>query len=412
MNSSAPRSSRRRWPVRRQALVFWAVALLVLSPVYRYIGVRLVSESALPLAAAVLAWSLLALHMAMVPASFVTSRLTRPSKAVDVFHWATYLGMGFLALVLPMLAVRDLAEVAWRVLADPVAHARVASAAISGDASALVATRLGNLAIIVVSLVATTSGVTAARRVARVKRVTVPIAGLPASLAGYRIVQITDVHVGPTIKGDYVRRIVDEVNALDPHLVVLTGDLVDGSVANLREHTRPLADVAARDGRFYVTGNHEYYSGAEAWVREVARLGFTPLVNEHRLLEIEGGARVLVAGVTDVHAGRAVRGHRCDPEAALRDAPPADVTVFLAHQPNTARHAARLGAHLHVSGHTHGGQFFPWHLPVRLSTPYVAGLYRVGAMWLYVSRGTGYWGPPMRLGAPSEITLLELARAD
>lgn len=388
--------------------MFWGLALLILSPVYRYIGVRLISESALPLAAAVLGWTALAIHMTMVPASFVTGRLAKPSKAVDLFHWATYLGMGFLALVLPLLAVRDLAEVAWRLLADPVAHARVASAGVSGEGVALAATRLGNLAIVIVSLVATASGVSAARRVARVKRVTVPIAGLPEALVGYRIVQITDVHVGPTIKADYVRRIVDEVNALDAHLVVLTGDLVDGSVANLREHTRPLADVAARDGRFYVTGNHEYYSGAEAWVREVARLGFTPLLNEHRVVDVRESARLVVAGVTDVHAGRMVPGHRCDPDAALGGAPPADVTIFLAHQPNTARHAARLGAQLHVSGHTHGGQFFPWHLPVRLTTPYVAGLYRVGAMWLYVSRGTGYWGPPMRVGAPAEITHIEL----
>jgi predicted MPP superfamily phosphohydrolase len=201
------------------------------------------------------------------------------------------------------------------------------------------------------------------------------------------------------------------VNALDPHLVVLTGDLVDGSVGNLREHTRPLADVVARDGRFYVTGNHEYYSGPEAWVREVARLGFTPLLNEHRVVDVEG-ARVLVAGVTDSAAGRMVPGHRSDPDAAMRDAPAADLKLFLAHQPTSAKHAAKLGAHLHISGHTHGGQFFPWHVPVRLTTPYVAGLFRVGAMWLYVSRGTGYWGPPLRLGAPSEITLFEIVRAD
>lgn len=408
------------------ALAFWGVAVVLLLPVYVYIGRSLVTASELPLVPAALAWTALALHLVFVPGSFVASRLAGPSRRLDAFYWVTYVGMGFLALVLPMLGVRDLLGFLWRLASDTSAHARfVAPDPTVFSSSALWLERFGNLGIVVVSLAATGFGLVAARRLAEVKRVRVPVAELPPALEGYRIVQISDIHVGPTIKSDYVRAIVDAVNALEPHLVVLTGDLVDGSVATLREHTQPLADIVARDGRFYVTGNHEYYSGPDAWVREVARLGFTPLVNEHRLVEVDG-ARVLVAGVTDAMAGRMVPGHRADADAALGGAPAADLRVFLSHQPNTARHAARLGAHLQISGHTHGGQFFPWHLPVRLVTPYVAGLFRISrgasaaadsdlpareAMWLYVSRGTGYWGPPMRLGAPSEITVLEIVRA-
>jgi uncharacterized protein len=190
--------------------------------------------------------------------------------------------------------------------------------------------------------------------------------------------------------------------------VAITGDLVDGSVKELARHVAPLADLKSRHGSFFVTGNHEYYSGVHGWVEELQRLGLRVLHNEHVVLRHQG-AELVLAGVPD-HTGHHFDAqHRSDPEAALRGAPPGVPRVLLAHQPRTAPAAAAAGFDLQLSGHTHGGQFLPWSLFVPLQQPYTAGLHRLGRLWIYVSRGTGYWGPPKRIGAPSEIAELRLS---
>ena len=264
------------------------------------------------------------------------------------------------------------------------------------------------LAVPILAALATIVGFVNARRRAGVRRVDVPISGLPAALNGFSIAQISDLHVGATIKRDYLERIVEAVNHLGADMIAVTGDLVDGSVRDLARHTEPLSRLTARHGAFFVTGNHEYYSGVHAWVAEVRRLGLAVLINEHVVLRHQGAA-VVVAGVTDYNAGWIEPAHRSDPAAAMRGAPrDAGVKVLLAHQPRSALAAAPAGFDLQLSGHTHGGQFFPWNFVVRLFHPFTTGLHRVGRLWVYVSRGTGYWGPPMRLGAPSEITYLRL----
>jgi predicted MPP superfamily phosphohydrolase len=247
-----------------------------------------------------------------------------------------------------------------------------------------------------------------ARRTAQVKRVSIRLKALPAGLDGFRIAQISDIHVGPTIKASYLEKIVDRVNALDADVVAITGDLVDGSVAELREHVASLARLRARHGVFFVTGNHEYYSGVHGWVAELQRLGIRVLHNEHVVLQ-HGGAALVLAGVPDYTGHHFDPAHRSDPAAALAGAPPDAIRVLLAHQPRTAAAAAAAGFDLQLSGHTHGGQFLPWTFFVPLQQPYTAGLHQLGRLWIYVSRGTGYWGPPKRLGAPSEISDLRLA---
>ncbi len=263
-------------------------------------------------------------------------------------------------------------------------------------------------AVPLLALAFTLVGLVNARRTARVVRVEVPIPGLPAALHGFRIVQISDIHVGPTIKGDYLRAIVDRVNALEPDLVAITGDLVDGSVAELAGHVAPLAALRSRHGSFFVTGNHEYYSGVHGWLRELRGLGIRVLHNEHVVLQ-HGGAQLVLAGVPDYGGHHFDAAHRSDPAAALAGAPPDAPRVLLAHQPRSAPEAAAAGFHLQISGHTHGGQFLPWTFLVPLQQPFTAGLHRLDGLWIYVSRGTGYWGPPKRLGAPSEIAELRLA---
>jgi predicted MPP superfamily phosphohydrolase len=265
-------------------------------------------------------------------------------------------------------------------------------------------------AIPVAALCVSAIGFWSARRFSRIREVQIPIRGLPAALEGFRIVQITDVHVGPTIGRREVGRIVAAANALEADLIALTGDLVDGSVDQLSAATQPLSELRARHGVCCVTGNHEYYSGAHAWITELRRLGLRVLMNEHVLLQ-HGDAGVLVAGISDYSAAHFDPDHASDPQRALAGAPPAALKLLLAHQPRSCFAAAPLGFDLQLSGHTHGGQFLPWPWFVRLQQPYTAGLHRLQGMWIYVSRGTGYWGPPLRLGAPSEITLLRLTRA-
>ena len=285
-------------------------------------------------------------------------------------------------------------------------------AAVTGAASVEVAVRSqGALAVPILAALATIVGFVNARRRARVRRIDVPIAGLPAALHGFTIAQISDLHVGATIKRGYLERIVDAVNDLGADMIAITGDLVDGSVRDLARHTEPLSRLTARHGAFFVTGNHEYYSGVHAWVNEVRRLGLSVLMNEHVVLR-HGGVLVVVAGVTDINAGYFDPAQRSDPAAAMTGAPlDAGVKVLLAHQPRSAFAAAQAGFDLQLSGHTHGGQFFPWNVVVRFFHPFTAGLHRVGSLWIYISRGTGYWGPPKRLGAPSEITYLRLVPA-
>jgi predicted MPP superfamily phosphohydrolase len=325
----------------------------------------------------------------------VARRVTRqPLK--DRLMLASMLAIGSFASLLALTLVRDIA-----LLGALVLRAQNAVSVLRCE---------GALAVSILAALATLVGFVNARRRARVRRIDVPIAGLPQALHGFSIAQITDLHIGPTIKRDYLERVVDAVNDLEADMIAVTGDLVDGSVRELAHHTQPLARLAARHGAFFVTGNHEYYSGVGAWIEEVRGLGLSVLLNEHVVLDHEG-ASVLVAGVTDYSAGYFDRSHHSDPAAALTGAPSdVGVRVLLAHQPRSAFAAASAGFDLQLSGHTHGGQIFPWSYLVRLQQPFIAGLYRIESLWIYVSRGTGYWGPPKRLGAPSEITHLRLVR--
>ncbi|MEU9537895.1 metallophosphoesterase [Streptomyces mirabilis] len=236
----------------------------------------------------------------------------------------------------------------------------------------------------------------------RVKRVTVPLAKLPRSAHGYRIAVVSDIHLGPTLGRDFCRRVVDTINATQPDLIAVVGDLVDGSVKDLGPAAAPLARLRARHGSYFVTGNHEYYSGAAQWVREVRELGLHPLENARTEM-----AGFDLAGVNDV-AGES-EGHGPDFGRALGDRDTARAVVLLAHQPVQIHDAVKHGVDLQLSGHTHGGQLWPGNYIAELANPTVAGLERYGDTQLYVSRGAGAWGPPTRVDAPSEITVVELA---
>ncbi|WP_329621599.1 metallophosphoesterase [Streptomyces sp. NBC_01255] len=237
----------------------------------------------------------------------------------------------------------------------------------------------------------------------RIKRVTVPLAKVPRAAHGYRIAVVSDIHLGPILGRAHSQRIVDAINSTQPDLIAIVGDLVDGTVENLGSAAEPLARLRARHGSFFVTGNHEYFSGADAWVDHVRELGLRPLRNER----VEIAAGFDLAGVDDI-AGES-EGQGPDFGRALGDRDRARAAVLLAHQPVVIHDAVRHGVDLQLSGHTHGGQLWPGNYLAEFANPTVAGLERYGDTQLYVSRGAGAWGPPVRVGAPSDITLVELA---
>ncbi len=226
---------------------------------------------------------------------------------------------------------------------------------------------------------------------------------------GLTLVQLTDVHVGPTIGRAFIETIVAHTNALHPDVIAITGDLVDGSVAELADAVAPLGQLRARHGVYFVTGNHEYFSGATPWIAELTRLGIRCLRNE-RVSIGDGAASFELAGVDDHSGARSGEdGHGEDLPRALANLDPEREVVLMAHQPRSVFAASRFGVGLQISGHTHGGQLWPFSYLVRLQQPFLAGLHRHGDTQIYVSRGTGYWGPPMRLGAPAEITQFVLS---
>ena len=366
-------------------------ALWLLALLHLYIGWRIAPG----LPGTLAPWTLAALLLAsavLIPQAWF-GRRSRSRARADQLSWAGMLALGLFSTLLVLTLLRDaLLLLAWPL--NLVQLPQWSAVVVVGGAALFMAVGLFN-----------------ARRTARVREVDLPVADLPAALHGFTIAQISDIHVGPTIKQPYLQAIVDAVNRLNADAVAVTGDLVDGRVQDLAPHVAPLAQLRSRHGTFFVTGNHEYYSGADEWVAELRRLGVRVLMNEHVVLRHEG-ASVVMAGVADTTAHHFDPRHRSDPQRAIEGAPlEAGVRVLLAHQPRSAQAAADAGFDVQLSGHTHGGQYWPWNLFVRLQQPYTAGLHRLKQLWVYTSRGTGYWGPPLRFGAPSEITRLRIVAA-
>ena len=366
-----------------------AIGLLLF--LHLYIGWRIAPQ----LPGSYAGWAfglLLAASATLIPLAFF-GRRARQRKVADRWSWAGMLALGLSSMLLVLTVLRD----------------ALLLAALPFDLPTLSPSTA--IAVPLLAGAAALFGLVGARRTPRVREVEVPIDGLPAALQGFTIAQISDLHVGPTVKAPFVRAVVERINALRPDAVAITGDLVDGRLQDLAPDVAPLAELRSRHGSFFVTGNHEYYSGAAEWIAHLRQLGLTVLIDEHVVLQHEG-AQMVMAGVADFSARHFDASHHSDPRAAIAGAPSdAVLRVLLAHQPRSAPAAADAGFHIQLSGHTHGGQFWPWNLLVKLQQPFVAGLHRLRSMWVYTSRGTGYWGPPLRLGAPSEITRLRFVAA-
>ena len=375
----------------------WVVSVVV----HAYVALRLL-PGVVGAAGTPSAWVLgvlLAVSAGLVPLGLRRRKGKRTPEEVrrsDLLAWASLTTMGLFSSLFVLTALRDaVALLLW--LAGLVGLVRVPGHWL--DLSAIGVVALASLITLV--------GLYNARKPPRVKTVDIPLKDLPPALHGFKIAQISDMHIGPTIKRPAMKYVVSTINKLDVDAVAITGDLVDGNVYELSRHVAPLAGLRSRHGTFFVTGNHEYYSGVQPWLKYLPTLGVRVLLNEHVIL-LHHHAPIVLAGVTDFSAASYDTSHRSDVALAITGAPRAAVKVLLAHQPRSAPAAVAAGFDLQISGHTHGGQFLPWNFFVRLQQPFTAGLHRDKNMLIYVSRGTGYWGPPKRFGAPSEITLLRL----
>ena len=363
------------------------------------------------------------------------------TPAIRGLQWVVYILFGLTCIAISLLLVRDLALVlialATRLKPGsetpsplsthgegpgagsegsgvgsgvPGAISTGAESARNGIGRRQLITRATNYGVLGLAALTGGKGVHSARKRAATKHVTIPISNLPTDLEGFTIAQLSDIHVGDTIGKNYLQRVVDHTNTLGADVIFVTGDLVDGFVHELSDDVSPIAELSARHGVWFITGNHEYYSGPKEWVEHLPSLGLKVLVNKHDTIQV-GDATILVAGVADHDAEHLVPEHRCDPDAAVEGAPIADLRILLAHQPLSYTRARHLNFDLQLSGHTHGGQIWPFGLAVPLQQRFNAGLYRRGQGWVYISKGTGYWGPPMRVAAPSEITRIVLTRA-
>ena len=359
----------------------------ILALAYTYLAWRLARGAA---GAVVLAIPFVLIWL--VPVLYWVADRESGSLADELLHFASYTSMGWLNFAFFLSLARDALLIISIVISLPGLDALLRDS--------------GATVVIAASFVALAAGLLAALRGPRVREVEIPIENLAPALEGLRIVQITDLHIGPTIRARYVERVVRLANALKPDLFALTGDFVDGPVARLAPHVAPLAGLEPAGRAFFVTGNHEYYSGAAPWIAHFRGLGLRVLLNEPVLIGLRG-VLVLVGGVVDPAGREAPR-----PDLAASGAQKAAFRVLLAHNPKLAPLGAAAGFDLQLSGHTHAGQFFPWTLAIHLvHAPHVSGLSRSGRMWVYVSAGTGTWGPPVRFGSQPELTLIRLARA-
>lgn len=332
--------------------------------------------------------------LGLAVAAALVTRGVLPPAAAQPLHYVGFVWLALAVYLAIVLALGELVRLAVRFVGGRPSpeRRRFLARVIAGTAAV---TAVGTVA----------HGAVVARQ-PRVERREVLLDRLDPAFDGFTIAAISDIHVGPLVDGDDVRGFVEMINGAAPDVVAVVGDLVDGGVAELGGYAAPLADISAPT--YFVTGNHEYYSGVAQWVEFLPSLGIRVLRNERE--EIRRGDAVLhLAGCDDrTAAASGVPGHGFDLDAALAGRDPAQPVVLLCHQPVMVDRAVRAGVDLQISGHTHGGQLWPLTQVALVDQPVLAGLVRVGPTWLYVTRGTGFWGPPVRVGSPPEITVLTL----
>ncbi len=315
-----------------------------------------------------------------------------------VIHWLGYTGLGFVSLLFFIQAGTDIflflkSQLVKSHNFDP--HRRAflglsAKAVVSGLAG------LGSI-----------WGTYNALKEPVIKTVKIKIDGLPESLKSFRMVQITDLHVGSMITGKFVERVTKKIQELDTDILFFTGDAADGSVESYGKHLDSLEELKPKYGKYFVTGNHEYYSDMNGWLRLIENLGFKILVNESQNVVVDD-ATIMITGIPDRSGGNFSSFHKTNMKKAVGGMNPSDLKILLAHQPGDVEHAVKYDFDLQLSGHTHGGQYFPFSFLVQMAHPFLKGLHKRENTWIYINQGTGYWGPPLRIGTEPEITEIVL----
>jgi predicted MPP superfamily phosphohydrolase len=379
-------------------LLILALVTGLLVGTHSYVARRLVLDPGVPEPwSGLLIAIIVLLGASLVAQPFGERLLSR--RFARLIAWPASIWMGLIFLILLLLGASD--ALLW-LAGSPALAAPSIEGTSTSSARALI--------VFAVALTAVAFGMRSALAPPLLKPVRVAIDGWPEALGGYRIVQISDIHIGPILGRAFSEKLVAQVNALDADLIALTGDWVDGAVEQLSDEVAPFGDLRARDGVYFVTGNHDHYSGARDWAAKARELGMRVLRNER--VEIQRGAAVFDLVGVDDHRGNWIdREEREDLPRALAGRDPTRPAILMAHDPSTFKRACRSGIDLQISGHTHGGQIWPFRYLVRLAVPYVDGLYREGRSQLYVSRGTGFWGPPVRIAAPAEVTEIEIVPA-
>jgi hypothetical protein len=379
-------------------IVVLGLLLAAIGGLHAYLARRLFVDPALPPFVQTLGWATLALLLLCLPAGVVLRR-KGPARWARRIQPVGYFWLGAFTITALVTVAVDLAT--WAILAwggpwlaeEALLVARIEAATITACSILLVGY---------------------AHRVAmsapRVTRVEVSLPGLSSALEGLRIVQISDLHLGEGLGREFLEKVLEQVRSLKPDIVAITGDLVEGYVEELAHDVWPLRDLSAPLGVYFVTGNHEYFWDGRAWEAAMRRLGITVLHNEHRVLDVRG-ARLVLGGVTDVVGGQFFPDHASSVAAAFANAPGACPRILLAHQPLSLREAIDAGVALQLSGHTHGGQLPPMNFLARLQQPAIRGLKQVRGTWIYTHQGTGFWGPPLRLGSSPEIAEIILRPA-
>jgi predicted MPP superfamily phosphohydrolase len=394
-------------------VIFYIIALSVLSGMYWFIGWRLIVPAGFDLFWNVILWSVIAAFMLLLPPTMVLRSYGFKGQFNDFLLWAAYLSFGFFILLFSILLFRDITFLSYTLLKKLSLITVSFFNADSGINNPFDPVRryflsnITNICLIGLAGIFAVFGFFEAKKTPKVVNVYIPVPQLSKNPGGFRIVQITDLHIDPIKSTSFVQNVITKVNSLSPDIIAITGDLADGTFEDYRDKAILLKGLKSKYGSYFVTGNHEYFSNVNDWLENLEKLGIKTLLNEHVVIEHEG-FNILLAGVTDYEGGRFVKEHMSSPEKALKNAKPADYKILLAHQPKSIFQASKAGFDLQISGHTHGGQFIPWKYLVRLQQPYLSGLHKHENTWIYTSRGTGFWGPPVRIAAPSEITLITL----